>query len=246
MLTQFRLHLSCEAPVPPQAEWAYRLYAILLTLAPEGFGALTHRDGRTPLSQYLRPLEDGSVLWTVNLLGEACEAALSGPLERLDRLSLDRETALSVLGRRLRRIRSADELLSLAAAGERLHHLRFCTPTAFKSRKRYQNLPTARLVLQSLSRAWNACNPAHPLVEEDGDALDALASGLVTRSFRLRDRSYSLKGSVIPGFTGSILLENRLEGDPRLRTDALLLFSEFSGVGIKTALGMGGVARTAP
>ena len=243
MLTQYRLLLSCESPFPPRAEWAYRLYAVLLDLAPPGFGELAHLDTRKPLRQHLRLRADGSLLWTVNLLGDVGEAALSGPLERLKCIPLDAQTTLRVRDLRLRRVRDLEDLLALAQAEPSVHRLLFCTPTAFKSQKRYQTQPTARLVLQSLIRSWNACVPAPPLLEEEGKALDELAADLLLRDPQLRDRSYFLKGSTIPGCTGSILLENRLEGDRRLRTDALLLFSEFSGVGIKTALGMGGVER---
>ena len=52
---------------------------------------------------------------------------------------------------------------------------------------------------------------------------------------------YVLKGSPIPGFVGELTLENRLEGFHRELADALLCFAPFSGVGIKTTLGMGGV-----
>ena len=243
MLTQYQLLLSCETAVPPQAEWAYRLYAALLDRAPEGFGGLVHQDAHTPVSQFLRVREGGSLLWTVNLLGETCEAALSGPLEALDRLRLDVQTELSVRERRKRRIGDADTLFSLAERGGQLHRLAFCTPTAFKSRKRYQNLPTTRLLLQSLIRKWNSCIPDRPMPETEDEALEELAADLVCRSFQLQDSTFFLKGNAIPGFTGSILFENRLTGAQGLRVDALLHFAPFSGVGIKTALGMGGVAR---
>ena len=52
---------------------------------------------------------------------------------------------------------------------------------------------------------------------------------------------YYLKGSSIPGFVGELTLENRLEGFQRQLADALLLFADHAGVGIKTTLGMGGV-----
>lgn len=58
---------------------------------------------------------------------------------------------------------------------------------------------------------------------------------------RLRDRTYYLKGRAIPGFTVELTLDNRLGGFHRQLTDALLLFSAYAGIGIKTALGMGGV-----
>ena len=241
MLTQYRLLLSCESPLPPRAEWAYRLYSFLLQLSPQPFGERVHQDARTPVSQFLQVLDDKRLLWTFHLLGETSEAALAGLLDELECIRMDMHTELLVLDRRMRRIWDAEELLNQAKAGEPVQWLRFCTPTAFKSQKRYQKRPTTWLILQSLARKWSACFPEHPMLKHDESDLEDLARGLQIRSFQLRDRTYYLKGNPIPGFIGSIRFENRLEGEQYLRTNALLLFSEYSGIGIKTALGMGGV-----
>ena len=95
--------------------------------------------------------------------------------------------------------------------------------------------------MQSLIKKWNGCILDCPIEDEDGQGLEALAAGLRPRSFRLYSRDYVLKGSPIPGVVGELTLENRLEGFHRELADALLCFAPFSGVGIKTTLGMGGV-----
>ena len=53
MLTQYQLTLCPEQPCRPQPEWAYRLYAALLAQTPGDFASRAHRDGVTPVSQYL-------------------------------------------------------------------------------------------------------------------------------------------------------------------------------------------------
>ena len=68
-----------------------------------------------------------------------------------------------------------------------------------------------------------------------------LSEGLLLRHFTLTDRSFPLKGHRIPGFVGAWDLENGLSGEARQLLNALLYFSQFSGLGIKTTLGMGGV-----
>ena len=47
--------------------------------------------------------------------------------------------------------------------------IEFLTPTAFKSRGQYLNLPTTRLVLQSLIRKWNGSVTECPIEDEDGE-----------------------------------------------------------------------------
>ena len=142
-------------------------------------------------------------------------------------------------------VHDVDELFARAARQEGRHALRFQTPTAFKSRGQYVNLPTTRLLIQSLVQKWNGSFLDCPIEDEDGQGVETLAAGLRWRGFQLRDQTYRLKGSAIPGFVGRAVVENRLSGFHRQLADALLLFSGYSGVGIKTALGMGGVIHSA-
>ena len=90
-------------------------------------------------------------------------------------------------------------------------------------------------------KKWNGCLPECPIEDEDGEGLETMACGLRCRRFQLRNQMYYLKGNSIPGFVGELTIENRLNGFHRQLADALLLFSAYSGVGVKTTLGMGGV-----
>ena len=240
-MTQYQLTLSPDKPCRPRPEWGYRLYAALLEDAPASFGAGVHQDAVTPVSQFLA-IRDDLLLWTVNLLGGDSESALGPVLERAERFHIQKDgVVLSVQSRRVRRVSDVDELLSRGSAHSGTHHLRFCTATAFKSKGQYLNLPTSRLIVQSLIKKWNGCFTDCPIEDDDGEGMEALAAGLRCRQFRMRDRMYYLKGSSIPGFVGDLTLENRLGGFHRQLASALLLFSAYAGVGIKTTLGMGGV-----
>ena len=241
MLTQYQLTLFPDRSCRPRPEWGYRLYAALLEEVPASFGAGAHRDGVTPVSQFLT-IRDDSLLWTVSLLGEDSESALCPVLERAERFHLQKDgVVLSVQGRQVKKIPDVDELLARGAAHSGTHRLRFCTATAFKSRGQYLNLPTGRLIVQSLIKKWNGCFPDCPIEDDGGEGMEALAAGLRCKQFQLRDRMYYLKGSSIPGFVGELTLENRLGGFHRQLAGALLLFSAYAGIGIKTTLGMGGV-----
>jgi CRISPR-associated endoribonuclease Cas6 len=242
MLTQYCLTLQPDRPCTPQPEWAYHLYAALLEQAPSAFGAQAHRDAVTPVSQFLS-VKNGVLLWTVSLLGEDSEAALSETLERMDRIFLHKERAeLRVCGTRRRHLRNVDELFTSAPTG--VHRLRFRTATAFKSQGQYLNLPTSRLIVQSLLHKWNGSILECPIEDADGQGMETLSAGLRCREFRLQSQTYHIKGRPIPGFTGTITLENQLTGFHRQLADALLLFASYSGVGIKTTLGLGGVEHS--
>ena len=241
MITQYCLTLRPERPCVPRAEWGYQLYAALLEQAPQTFGTEVHRDAVTPLSQFLSIGKD-AIVWRVHLLGETFEQSLSPLLQQQKMILLKKDMIpFRVTDLRTAHIRDAEELFALSAQQRGLHVLHFQTPTAFKSQKQYLNLPTSRLIIQSLIRKWNGSFPDCPIEDEDGSGMEAIAAGLCCRRFQLRDQTYYLKGNGIPGFVGSLTLENRLSGFQREFADALLFFSGYSGIGIKTALGMGGV-----
>ena len=138
-------------------------------------------------------------------------------------------------------VSDADTLLSMAAEHSGIHSFHFWTPTAFKSKGGYVNLPTPRFIVQSLMKKWNGCVTECPIEDEDNKGMEAMASGLRCQNFRIHDKIFHLKGNSIPGFTGELTLDNQLSGFQWQLLNAMLLFADYSGIGIKTTLGMGGV-----
>ena len=240
MLTQYRMTLESDRPMRFAPEWGYRLYSALLERGPASFAERVHTDGITPVSQFLTP--GSRPVWTVNLLGEACERELGLLLEDISRLSLERDgVQLRIAEKTCRRIGDVDELFAAAESLADGCRLRVCTPAAFKSRGRYQTLPTPELVIQNLVRKWNGCITECPIEDTDGEGVAALADGLRWKSFDLHSEHYRLKGNAIPGFVGMLAVERESDGFHGQLTDALLMFSSYRGLGIKTALGMGGI-----
>lgn len=241
MLTRYEFRMIPDRPCRTRAEWGYHLYAALLERLPQKFGQRVHKDGASPVSQYIS-LRDGALYWSITLLGEEAEALVGPTLEACMPFSIQKDrVTLTPSPEAREQIADADELFHMGILGSCVHHLEVCTAAAFKSRGQYRNLPTPRLILQSLMKKWNGCFPDCPIVDEDGQGMEAMAEGLTLKEFRLRDMTYFLKGNPIPGFRGTLTLENHLSGFHQELVDALMIFSGFSGIGIKTTLGMGGV-----
>lgn len=227
---------------PFRREWGYRLYAALLERAPQEFGEQLHMDAVTPVSQFVYQNKEKKLIWTVSLLGEESERVLGPVLEQAESWKLLRDDALlKVVNREVSRIRDVEELLQMAAVYNSPHKLEICTPTAFKQQGKYINLPTTHLLVQNLLRKWNGCIKDCPIEDTDGQGTEALAHGLRLRNFKIQDRMYRLKKAEIDGFVGIMNVENNLSGFHRQLADALLFFSDYAGLGIKTALGMGGI-----
>ena len=241
MITRYEISLCPDQHCIPRLEWGYRLYSALLNEASDSFGASVHQDTVTPLSQFLL-IEEQKLTWVVNLLGSESEKSLSGLIEGRDSFYLRKDQVnLKVTCCIKKQLMDIDELFARTYTSNGGHLLQFQTPTAFKSRGQYRNIPTERLIMQSLINKWNGCFPECPIEDEDGQGMEAIAAGISFRRFQLQDGTYHLKRTAIPGFTGELYIENQLSGFHRDLAEMLLAFAEYSGVGIKTALGMGGI-----
>lgn len=231
MIRSYTFRLS--APQPSSA--AYPLYAALLEHAPQDFAARLHECTVTPVSQYV--CGDS---WRVSLFGEDAIDNLCPVLDGLREVSLRRDRVrLTLEPTAVEAVDSVDELLEarVPTRGE----LVLATPTAFKSGGSYQLLPSQRLILQSLILKWNGCFGDECPIEDEGGGLEAMAGGIRCRSVRLESQLYPMKRTQIPGITGSIGYQCTLDGFHRQLLHALLTFGRYSGVGVKTALGMGGL-----
>lgn len=232
MLRQYIIPLN--TPLPTWA--AYGLYAELVKRMPDGFAELLHRDGFTPISQYVSDDK-----WYLTALNTPTAEAVEQALPKLERTALHRLNQEVIFGTpRVRTISSPESFLD--AKPEAALTLRFRTPTAFKCGGYYRMLPTEQLLLQSLMQKWNSCFPEECPIEDEGGGLEAMAQGLVYRSVQLESRPFSIKHAQIPGAVGTVVCDNRCRDFHRTLASALLEFGSYSGVGIKTALGMGGFA----
>lgn len=236
MIRSYVFLVNARDPLAPDR--AYAFYGALLSLLPADYGELVHRQGETPLTQHLCE-EDGKTYWRVHLLDDAGGGAVSEVLNGLGALSL--HTGEIGLALRERADLTAEELMEAARGMERQRYfnLRILSPTAFRQAGKYVVLPDKELILQSLINKWNVVFPSYPL--EDRDAFRMLADGIRITDYRLHTMRFRMKDSRIPGFVGNLSIDAQLSAPIMELWKLLLLFSERSGIGIKTALGMGGV-----
>lgn len=238
MIVQHKITLAVneKKPVSPMA---YPLYAWLLSHGPKEEGDALHEQGIRPISQYVYR-EGERVQWVVNLLNEEAATFFEPILERAD-AALLHQGVIPFGEHQVEKIDSVQTLMN--RAGERNDENRFAlelvTPTAFKQNGRYAVFPQESLVLQSLIARWGLCFPEFPL--DDPDAVQAMLAGLHIVDYRLHTVRYSMKQTKIPSFLGRIILEAHLTAPLLEMFRTLYVFAPYAGIGIKSALGMGGV-----
>lgn len=239
MIIQYVITLKGIPGHPLYADSAYRLYAHLLEKLPQEDALWLHEEDSRTISQFLRYEKDHNCyIWTVNTLSDAVAELLCPILDDLVEVSVENQV-FSVLDKTIRKITA--ELLLHRAREEtgNKRTLSFLTTTSFKQNGRYVIFPQERLVLQSLIMRWNEVFPQYVL--DDEDAFQAILAGIHIVDYQLRTSRFHLKGVRIPGFVGSCVMEARLALPLMELWNALMLFADYSGIGIKTGLGMGGL-----
>lgn len=239
MITQYKLTLKSISGHPLYGDSAYRLYAFLLQQLPAEKADWLHEASGSAISQHI--LFDKSAdcyVWTLNLLSDEISSLLRPVLENLKEAYIENQ-AFPVLARSVQEVSPLDLIRQGQCCTTRRTTVIFSALTAFKQQGRYVIFPQERLILQSLVMRWNEVFPEYPV--DDEDAFNAILSGIHIVDYRLKTSRFFLKGVRIPGFSGSCDIEARLPLPLLELWNTLLLFSNYTGLGIKTSLGMGGV-----
>jgi CRISPR-associated endoribonuclease Cas6 len=119
--------------------------------------------------------------------------------------------------------------------------LRFLTPCAIsqahdeENRPRFALLPEPHLLFKSLAGRWNAVAPA----TLDLDLVEEAARQVVVRHYDLRTVTHVMERKTQVGFLGVCSYELRGSEQQRRLLQTLVDAAFFTGVGIKTARGMG-------
>ena len=206
------------------------------------YAELLHRSELKPYSQYLRNGTNGNVWILQTLTPDAAEEIWNkAELRTLSQFCLEhRDVNVQVTERKFEHL-SEEELLeqTFFHTCPRKAVIHFVTPAAFKSNGSYLNYPTIRRIFQSLLNKFNAVSSSSSL---DMDlVLDDIEKNVIATGYRLKSTYFNLEGIKVPSFLGSLALFTKGPQQMVNLIYMLLQFGTYSGVGIKTAMGMGGI-----
>ena len=115
--------------------------------------------------------------------------------------------------------------------------LDFLSPTSFKSAGSYDIFPDIKKILRSIMLNFDYFSPVTKIY--DYDALENFTEHIKIIDYNLKSMRFHLERIKIPSFKGRINV--KLRGNLQLLQilNLIFAFGELSGVGIKTAMGMG-------
>lgn len=247
MLVQLELKLVVPAGQKVSYNFGSLLHGALMELLSAERAELLHTSGLRPFSQYLLPGKEGEVIWRINglekqMCGVLLEKLLSPELNQID--LKHKNISLFIQEKKILARSDYLEITRRYYVQEQARNriiFNFLTPTTFKSEGRYQLLPRIDHIYQNLLQRWNAFSDSISLADEE--ILREMVRHTELYAYKLQSCTYHLEGVKIPSFRGWV--ELAIRGPEPLKRIITLLsaFAEFAGIGIKTSLGMGGVAN---
>ena len=214
----------------------------LMELIDEKFAEKMHSSGYHPYSQFVT-VSDGKIKWTVNVLDKEAEMYIVNRLLEDDIKSVHinkLDDDLCIVNKDYS-VTTYEDLFKECyfKNDSRYVEVRFLTPTAFKQNNRYQFFPNIKLIFQSLMMKYDASSSENVIFDEE--LLKHFEENLEIVSYNLRSTSFFVNTNKIPAFTGRLVF--KANGPMQMANLAYLLlrFGAYSGVGIKSGMGMGGI-----
>lgn len=222
------------------------LHGVLMEHLPQDYGEELHRQALRPYSQYLFFDKNRQELfWRLTTLTETAEAIIQEAI-----MALPAEISLKSKGINLTLLskevivdtsysKLAEKYFANSLKGDLLN-FNFLTSCSFKTEGNYAIYPQPNLLFTSLVNKWNSFSDKEKL-DSKGVAAE-LAQEVYVADYRLRLQRFSVDGASIPGFRGLYALGMRHNLMANRIIAMLGEFANYSGIGIKTALGMGAVS----
>ena len=221
------------------------MQGVLMEYINPEYGGFLHQQGLKPYSQhFFYDRQKDSFIWRISTLTEEAGKEILIPLMEKsgERFFIrNKQAYLKIENKKVSSHISYKELAARHFLGDipRKTVIRFITPTTFKKDGEFTIFPDISNIYKSLYEKWNSFYSHISL--EDPQVLEHLIDHTKMIGYNLRSTKFDMERVRINAFKGEVCL--LVAGPSSLAAIAGLLFAfgEFSGVGAKCSLGMGGI-----
>ena len=245
--------LTITLNMPPKARLNQAagslLHGFIMEQINTDYADYLHSQQVRPYSQYIKADAKHNVLhWYISALNtQAADEILQPLLNMMPQVYLKRKKLeLVISSRRLSEALSYKQLAQkyfLPQSSDKnlkqIVKFTFQTSTGFKSNGENIIFPDAYLIFTSLLRRFNAFSGIDSFAQRR--TIGHLTEALRVADYDLHYSPFSVEGRKIPAFKGTYSLKINSGGIEQRIISMLSEYTNYSGIGIKTALGMGGV-----
>lgn len=215
------------------------MQGVLMECLDPSYAAYLHEQGYNPYSQHLELGEEK--YWVIKTVDQDAYEQVILPLldSGFQSFEIKKKNMVMHIKNKEVKTREKRELMDKFYSSEcnRFLNLEFLTPTSFKQGGHYVIIPDVRLIFQSLMNKYSASCTDMDMYDEN--VLEELVKNSSVVNYKLCSTYFQMEGIKIPSFRGKIGI--KIGGTDTITKYARFLseFGEYSGIGIKTAMGMG-------
>lgn len=241
MLTKLTIDYRIPEKAEPSVHWGSLFHGILMKLLPSETATELHKIALRPYAQYVELLEGNRLRWHIGIWDkETVPLVLRAVMGQSQVELTGRDVVLTATGSTHESVPVLDFMEKHLVEQEpnRRYEIKFKTPCTHKSAEQYALFPSMALIYQNLAKRLSAFDACANLY--DGEVIAQLAAHTQVTRYALKSAPYYLEGTKILGYTGYLCVCT-YGPDTLIRLSGLLLsLANYMGVGIKTAMGMGG------
>lgn len=240
MLTKLKVTLNCEEKLDYGV--SSLMQGVIMELIDEEYADRLHIPGLNPYTQHVE-FKENNIEWIITTTNEEAKYQIIDVIldDSIKEINIrHKDITLKIVNKEIETL-SYDELLNNTYFGDCKSYinLNFITPTSFKVNGKYQFYPTAINILKSLINKHDSISKTTEFYSDD--LIEQIESRVEITRYKLRSTYFHLEGVRIPAFMGSVTLHVKGPKQFINLINMLVKLGEFSGVGMKTAIGMGAV-----
>ncbi len=235
-----RLELKIKSDKEIKYQMASLFHGVLMEHIDTQYAEFLHKSEIHPYTSHLEQ-QNSEWMWIVTTLNdEAYKFIIEESLLKLETFTIENKgIQVKIIDKKLTQ-KDNDELVRGFYQGEypKYIEIQALTPMSFKQKGRYNFFPDIRLIYQSIMNKFDRISDDQMF---DEDILEYLIEHTFISSYNIKSMNFYIEGVKIPGWTGKIKL--KLNGSQTMINFGNILFGfgEYSGIGIKTSIGMGAI-----
>lgn len=244
MITSLEIEFEGSQDIKLNLNSGSLMHGALMEMIDTDYAEYLHQNGLHPYSQYFYwDKEKECYVWRISTLNSESRDKIIDTVKGISNVYLKyKDINLEVKSSEIVKEISYKDLANkymLESNPRTKFNVRFITPTTFKTQGEYIIFPNISNIYYSLLTRWNSFSKEVTL--DDKDTQTHLINYTKMIGYKLRSTKFQMESVKINSFIGESYYSVR--GPLTLVSIANLLFafSEFSGIGAKTSLGMGGV-----
>ncbi len=232
--------IKSETGIKVDYNWGSVMHGLIMEQINESYAEYLHTTKINPYSQYIYcDRKKNKNYWIINYLEDESFDKISTRIKEKNYFLNNKDTEIQV-EKIEETYKEYSEIFDKNFAHNYVQNsnkFNFVTPTSFKRKDKYINYPTTVNIYSNLMKKWDNFSD---IKTYDKDVLEHIENMTYIKKYNLKSKMFYLEKTKIPSFIGEIEVALPISKELRRVCGLLNDFSIYSGVGIKTSIGMGG------